>query len=248
MPLYSNTHIPGIFVEFEHALTKFAPNSVFDTGIALLKPSKEAKYLYNTEQLTRTRFIPELKEHAKTKRLIDYSMTNISILQPQIEQKILYFPILFSPDLIQPKKEKIYDVAFIGYITPRRAAILRELSKTCQVMIINTYAYLEKYRQIFSAKVLLNVHAETDFQVFEFSRCSIPVFNGQVVISEDADVSKETGTNAEVVKHVIFSPYDQLVTKVKEVLKDYSKYTYKLDVKIFQKCGQDDLDNFCKEI
>ena len=131
---------------------------------------------------------------------------------------------------------KIYDISFIGSLTERRSFIIDQLkNKGYKINIINDcYDFKDKYNKILSSKILLNIHAHNDYKIFEFARCSIPIFNSQIVISEnslDKELSKEKmNINDYILDKVIFSDYDKIIDKIEDVLNNIDRYEYKIDI------------------
>jgi hypothetical protein len=75
---------------------------------------------------------------------------------------------------------------------------------------------------ICSAKCLVNVHAYENYNVFEFARCSIPIYNGVKVVSEICDgieLEKQNPVNKFVLERTVFAEFDQIVMSCVEALK-----------------------------
>ncbi len=82
---------------------------------------------------------------------------------------------------------------------------------------------------ILKAKCLVNIHTYEDCNIFEFTRCAIPIYNNMNVISENSniDLEKNSPINKYILDHVFFSTYDNLVESCisnleREISVDYS--------------------------
>ena len=201
----------------------------------------DGKYIYNTEQLTR-KYWRDLINN-RNKIIIDYSEENMKF----IKNKKLFLPILYQPTLIFEKQQKIYDVSFIGTMTPRRLTIVCILIKLGFVVkIIDDFDLEKKNIEILKSKVLINIHAFNDYNVFEYSRCSIPVFNSQVVVSETSlDKFHNINTiNDYVLSKVIFVDYKNIINKVVEVLDNFNSYRYESDLQVLKYLTHNHICNF----
>jgi len=212
---------------------------------------KNFNFIYNTEQLSIKKWIDLISKLSYNYTIFDYSLYNIELLKNvNPSSYCIFFPILFdkknmlfqNDSNIERVHEKMYDISFIGSLTERRLFIINQLkNKGYKINIVNDcYDFKDKYNKILSSKILLNIHAHNDYKIFEFARCSIPLFNSQIVISEnsldeklvlDKDISKEVSNiNDYILDKVIFSEYDKLIDKIEDVLNNIDKYKYKIDI------------------
>ena len=208
---------------------------------------KNFNFIYNTEQLSIKRWIDLISKLSYNYTIFDYSLYNIELLKninPSCYS--IFFPILFDKQNMlfeNNNLNKIYDISFIGSLTQRRSFIINQLkNKGYTINIINDcYDFKDKYNKILSSKILLNIHAHNDYKIFEFARCSIPIFNSQIVISEnsldnesvlDKNINKDKiNINDYILDKVIFSDYDKIIDKVEDVLNNIDRYEYKIDIK-----------------
>jgi hypothetical protein len=208
---------------------------------------KNFNFIYNTEQLSIKRWIDLISKLSYNYTIFDYSLYNIELLK-NINPSCyaIFFPILFDKQNMlfeNNNLNKIYDISFIGSLTQRRSFIIDQLkNKGYTINIINDcYDFKDKYNKILSSKILLNIHAHNDYKIFEFARCSIPIFNSQIVISEnsldnesvlDKNINKDKiNINDYILDKVIFSDYDKIIDKVEDVLNNIDRYEYKIDIK-----------------
>ena len=175
---------------------------------------------YNTEQLTSKKnklkldyIINYIKKH-NIKEVWDYSKSNIELfLNNSIVAKYvpLQTPKSYSDKLQNYRNEGIvYDVGFCGSVTQRRQDIFNELRKNnINVKVIYPVFGEERDKELAKCKILINIHAEEDYNIFESSRCDAWLSIGVPIISENSLDNDSRCINVE---------YDQLVSKVKETL------------------------------
>jgi hypothetical protein len=157
--------------------------------------------LFNTEQLTRD----ELKSNSRKNfnlaifenpniiEIWDYSIENIKILKQNNITNCKHVPFSIWPAY----REKIlsynsdnkydHDVAFCGGLNSRRQKITAALvERGISVDIIeNTYGEKRDAR-IAKSRMLLNVHFNDDYKIFEQLRCFAWLDTGKVIVSENS--------------------------------------------------------------
>lgn len=114
---------------------------------------------------------------------------------------------------------KHYDVIFVGTMTARRRHVLDRLKNQkppLRVLELDNVFGVARNRLLAQSRLLLNIHADTDYMVFEEIRCAPAIYNGMPVVSEVAlfDVQHP------LFQHVHFATYDSLVDTVLNVLKN----------------------------
>lgn len=115
------------------------------------------------------------------------------------------------------QEPKQYDVVDCGTGSTRRARIIQQLRMhKISVKQLNGWG-LERDRQIANAKILLNVHFNTDYNIFEHLRCDRWILAGMIVVSENSRSDKLLDLS----ELVILVPYDQIVNTIIEILKNY---------------------------
>lgn len=151
--------------------------------------------LFNSEQMSLTHrrdpIINFLKNNGK---IINYNNTNANILLNQNssfinqmlllpyicnknEQSFLHNLLITSP--------KLYDFAIVGTLTPYRKFIIEQLyQRGLKILVINNSFDNKRDKNIAQCSALLNIHANSDYQVFESIRCNRWLDAGMTVISE----------------------------------------------------------------
>lgn len=192
---------------------------IFIQNLPYISPKiREMKYyLLNIEQLSKEEWVNKLTDMNNVK-IIDYSLANIGCLSPH------RFNIYYLPYMVNRKEimnyEKIYDIASIGcWDDSYRLNITNQIAG---VNIIEGYGK-ERDDHLFKHKILLNVHFNKRFQIFEQIRCNRCIMNKMIVITE-----KSLDNNYELKKYIIECEYDDLVSTVKTVLENYDYYYHKL--------------------
>jgi len=175
---------------------------------------------YNTEQLTSKKnglkvdFIIRFIKTYNVKEIWDYSKINIEIFkQHSIDAKYvpLQTPKWYSDKLQEFRNEGIlYDIGICGSSTSRREEIYRKLiEKGIKLKVIVNVFGDERDRELAKCKILLNIHAQDDYTVFESARCDAWLSIGVPIISENSLDNDSRCINVE---------YDQLVSKVVEIV------------------------------
>ena len=184
--------------------------------------------LLNIEQITTPKFKDMMKEVLlKNIKVIDYSIENINLIKEFSDNPIGYLPYQYEPSEISKLETfvknvpKFFDVAFTGWLSPRRKEIISSLqNKGFKVQLVkNEWANSRDFK-ITSAKLLLNVHYNESYNVYEAIRCDRWTFSGMMIVSEDSFENEALDIN----KLVIFEKYDKLVDKISEILENYNKY------------------------
>jgi hypothetical protein len=202
--------------------------------------------IFNTEQMSVDRWAKQLIQLSYNHPIFDYSLENIKKLNsmnPMSHSTL--FPILYHDDLLFHNTQKNYDITFIGWLTERRKIIIDKLIHLGYKvnMITNQYDFKEKYKQILQSKILLNIHAFENYTMFEYARCSIPIFNSQIVISEESvDDKDQDNLNGYILSKVIFEKYDNIVTRIQHVLNNIEKYEYQADKERLKRLTNQEID------
>jgi len=170
-------------------------------------------FVFNTEQLTRTNYL-EYFLNLKNNHT-DYSFSNIEILNLK-KKNVFYLPYMANKNEVL-NIQKTKDVCFIeGGPSPYRNNIVQKLRQNgVNIDIINGWER-ERDIKLFSYKILLNIHYNSEYRIFEQFRCNRCIMNKMIVISE-----KNIDTCFEMQKHMIETEYDDLVSTVKYVLSNY---------------------------
>ncbi len=168
--------------------------------------------LLNTEQLSKMQWIQTLCNLPI--KIVDYSFANIQCLLPY-RQNLYYLPYMVNYNEIK-NYEKTYDIACIGCWTDSY-----RLHITNQIPNINIIEGYDSKRdeKLFRHKILLNVHFNEQFKIFEQMRCNRCIFNKMIVITE-----KSLDIDFELKKYIIECEYNELVSTTQKVLENYDYY------------------------
>lgn len=176
----------------------------------------------NTEQCTipvKQNYVASLLNNGI--RVVDYSLENIQLLN---KTNLLHLSYQFDETDINKLKhfvttiDKTYDVAFVGSRSKKRDYILEKLQENdIKVVIVDSQWGDARDKTIASAKMLLNVHYDDDYNVYESLRCDRWVFAKMLTISEMSINNNALDIN----KLVIFENYDKLVETVIKISSDY---------------------------
>ena len=147
---------------------------------------------YNTEQLTREHCLNQVINISKNDNVLeiwDYSIINIEILKKHNIKNVKHVP-LESPDWYINKLKTFqqdifeYEVGFCGYLSDRRAKIINELkSKGVKLNIISLWGD-ERDKELAKCKIILNIHCDDDYKIFESARCEPWLKLGIPIITE----------------------------------------------------------------
>jgi hypothetical protein len=199
--------IPNIFIFIQHCPIEMRPEYQI-----------HKYYLLNTEQLSKNEWIQRLI--SSNIKLADYSLANIQCMRrcfPTID--ISYMPYMVNHAEIA-NYEKILDVACImGCYGEYRMNIINAIPNVCMVEGFGK----ERDHLLFRHKILVNVHFNEKFRIFEQMRCNRCVFNRMIVITE-----KSWDIDYELKPYIIECEYDEIVSMTKHVLENYNYYYHKL--------------------
>jgi hypothetical protein len=184
-------------------------------------------YILNTEQLTREEELNRIQCYiANNIKIIDYSKSNIYCLKSKnINNNILYIPYLVNYNEIY-NYDKIYDIAYIGHFVNEksyRMNIINSLNKSnIKTNEIKGFD-IERDKLLFKYKILLNIHYDKKYNIFEQMRCNRCIFNKVIVITQ-----KSIDIDFELKEYIIESEYDNLVDTTINVINNYKYYYDKL--------------------
>jgi hypothetical protein len=181
-------------------------------------------YVFNTEQLSREELFNDMKNYNTNGiKIIDYSKANINFFSLlNIKNNILYIPYLVNNNEIF-NHEKIYDIAHVGSESIYRNNIINNLQNSnIQINKIEGY-YSDRDDLLFKYKILINIHYNENYKVFEQLRCNRCIFNKIIVITE-----KSIDIDYELKDYIIECEYDKLVETAIDVINNYTFYYNKL--------------------
>ena len=147
--------------------------------------------MYNTEQLTRQKYLDYYLNYIKEKNpteIWDYSLVNIEVLKLHGIHAI-HVPIE-SPSWYIDKlclwRSFEHDVGFCGDLSPRRKKVLDELrSLGIDVRVIQLFGE-ERDKELAKCKILVNIHFDEEYKIFETARCEPWLKAGYTVVSENS--------------------------------------------------------------
>ena len=182
-------------------------------------------FVLNTEQVTRRGFIKNWK-HISTKfNIIDYSRENIDIMNKNDIKNIIYFPYIYNKTEIYDF-EKTEDICGITiFNTRRRKSIYNHLLTSNK---INNIIGWKKQRDLilFKHKILINISAGDEYNIFETMRCYRCLFNKMIIVS---DVKYNTKL-IDYAHHMLFAKLEDISELITNVISNYDYYYKKLDL------------------
>jgi hypothetical protein len=187
--------------------------------------------IVNTEQMTRKKYrVAMMRYLEKGYRVIDYSEENVFLLaraaERHLSNNIKCIPYQVNSDEVYSGCEKTKGVCFIGCISPRRQAILRQVPN---VSVVRGWG-VERDARLFAHKIMVNVHFSHDYGINEQLRINRCVFNRLVVVSErsvyDESVYDESAHDDLLYlrKYIVFCDYDRIADTVRDILDNYESF------------------------
>jgi hypothetical protein len=184
--------------------------------IDIEKYEKKNIYIINTEQISRKKILKKFENFSNT---IDYSHENISL----INQNIIYFPYgINKNEIFDFKKDN--NICFIGAKSDKRNKIINELKeREINIDIITGFSE-ERDKKLFTYKILLNIHFDDNYNIYESIRCDRCVFNKMIVITEKSLLDDKNLLKDKLV----ICEYKNLVDTVIDVINNYDMYYNKI--------------------
>jgi len=189
--------------------------------------------LINTEQPSQShRFDYYYSVLKKNIKVIDYNNENIVFTKNKIMKStndvnlsnIIHMPYCITKNEIKRltyNKNKIYDVAWCGYLDTTRRNDIIETLKQHNISIKNISGWNNlRDSQIHECKILLNIHVSDEAITYESLRCDRIVASKMLVVSEDSEYRQMV----DIKELVIFEKYNNIVNKIIEIVNNYDKY------------------------
>tara|TARA_B100000886_G_scaffold287565_1_gene212281 strand:+ start:619 stop:3558 length:2940 start_codon:yes stop_codon:yes gene_type:complete len=149
------------FIFLPHLVTKEVPYTRSFIYLLEQNLNGELNNVY-TDELSKNKIFKKL---IQTSILFDYSQTNIDIWNKQsliqIRKKIVLLPPPLPEciDFVQHINDDYYDILFFGLLNERRKHILKHISKTFKIKVINYTKWGEELiHEIKKSKIVLNIH------------------------------------------------------------------------------------------
>ena len=184
---------PRYFDSFIHFVETLNIDKIIHLGLDV-KPGFQG-IVYNTEQITIPRILTKILKLAAVEpsdpleplEFWDYSLANIKILEKH-GIKAKYMPLKTTGPYLKKLKDftghtKIYDIGFNGTISPRRKTILDKLATSFSVFTSTSWGD-QRDMELAKCRVLVNIHYDTKYMIFESARCEPWLAAGVPVISE----------------------------------------------------------------
>lgn len=147
-------------------------------------PEGSISVILNTEQMTRAKFrkiIGDSIVSDPTLILADYSLENSALLGEYTSStRVVVLPYQVNTAEISNWPSPTRSVAFTGTNTPYRQKIHSTVG--VKVSMIRGWG-MQRDSALFDHKILLNVEADEDYQVFEELRCFRAIVNKQIVVT-----------------------------------------------------------------
>ena len=187
--------------------------AIFD-GPKFINIDKNKLSFLNLDQLSNNHDFNAINNFIKKFNIkyYDYSLHNINLIGFGT-----YLPYKYNlSEIIKLKKFlnvlKIYDVIIVGTESSRRNKIVDQLmEKKINIIFISNIFGDARDKIIGKAKILLNIHGEDNFKIYENIRCERWRFAGITIISENCI--------DHVPKEIITSNYENISDTVINVLK-----------------------------
>ena len=183
-------------------------------------------FVLNTEQLSRKIWLNKMLDYSKSFRLIDYSRENIDILNKNNVQNVIYFPYIYNNNEIY-NFTKIKNTCGISLNnTPRRKNLINStIFKNLNIDMINGWNKVRDHK-LFKYKILINLSAGDDYNIFETIRCNRCLFNKMIIISD----IKHNKDLIDYQNHILFSKIQDMPNLISEVLNNYQYYYNTLNI------------------
>ena len=155
-------------------------------------PNKIEEYLFmNTEQMTRKKQLERIVKLYKTNKpreFWDYSAANCKILESHgihAKHVPLSSPQWYLDKLKSWRNHIEYDVGFCGDVSSKRRQTILDELKTRGITVHIVKLWGEKRdKELAKCRILVNIHFDSDYNIFEQARCEPWLAIGVPVISE----------------------------------------------------------------
>jgi hypothetical protein len=236
-PVDGDEHVV-FMAKFNVEWLKWNSQRVADSGAGEVNGLPMRVGCWNTEQFSRGHMlmeyieaILELEEVFPDLKysLFDYSQGNMHLLN-KYGYKSYHLPYVWDKaekamfdrlrtEVVAADEEGKYDVGFIGSLSDRRMNILQGLTaKGYEVVRIAGWGE-DRDREIMRCKIVVNLHYDMTYQLYEGVRCDRLVMAGCHVVSEN---SIDDGFN-DLKGYISISPYTGVIDDCEKVLKGWKK-------------------------
>jgi hypothetical protein len=177
----------------------------------------------NTEQLTIPEHLQYIVLLSPYIKLFDYSFANQKIASYyKKEMKVLPYTYFPKEMLSLPKTQGICMI-YPGKSIRRRIIIDQLRKEGIPVRVISGFGK-KRDEELFQHQILLNIHFDKTYKIFEEMRCNRCIYHKMIVISETSLYDDENPLKG----RYITVAYEHFIEKVKDVLKNFNKYKEEL--------------------
>lgn len=186
-------------------------------------------YMINTEQSTRPIWSMIIKHYTnKGLTIFDYDKYQTEFAKNMVSgARICYLPYQITKSETERltslimKSNKLYDVAFCSTNNSKKRTSLYKRLENRGLKLTNIYGWKDgRDHRIAQAKILVNVHYNEDYHIFEHLRCDRWILSGMLVVSEDS-LSDELMDCKDL---MIITKFEDMVDKIIEVIINYDYY------------------------
>ena len=240
--IYHESKIQGIVSDYTNYIIELLKTSigedisfnfVINNSIPFISDIPSIKIGINTEQMIINDFelnTNQIDYFNGMDKVIDYSLPNIQFLhQNEIKNDVFYIaPVIYKTVSSFDKNiETLTTFCDIYETVSRRMSFLNDLNLNNNLTHLNLndcFEFDTFKNYLLDTKILINVHRSDNEHTFEELRCLPALMCKCLVISEISPFSELIPyTNL-----VIWTTYDNLVVKTKEVLENYNEYYTKI--------------------
>ena len=208
-----------ININYEHTLVKEGGRDVPNETPKGIVEYGENKYYIRIENIY---------NFENSNIIIDYSKPNIyNVESSNYFEEFSKKHIYISPSLyeisVSSLNRNIYSLStFINVNEPRRKRLLEKMNENNMnhKNINNCFQKTDIQALYRSTKIVINIHQTEHHDTFEELRCLPALQNGAIVIAEYSPLHHLIPYK----EMIIWTDYDNIISKTKEVLKNYEKY------------------------
>jgi len=173
--------------------------------------------------------IPNYENLQKNDIVIEYSIPNIINIQTselftEYSKKLVYIaPVIYDIQNPSMESRNINCITmFYDIYQERRRKLLENIytNGINSINVNNCFSKSDLYNLYSNIKIMLNIHQTPHHHTFEELRVLPAILNGVLVICEDSPLKEKIPYN----DFIIWSPYDKIIDKLKEVENDYVGY------------------------
>jgi len=212
----------NININYEHTL-------VTDDKNTYSKHPKSNIIFNNSSYLIR---IDKIEVLRNSHILLDYCIPNVYNVKTNshyynLSKNHIYIaPSLYENIFINHNNRKIDSLTTFLNVFGRRKRLLDNIrGSSLKHSNINTCFTKQNIQNLYkNTKILINIHQNDNTNSFEELRCLPALQNGVIIVSEESPLTNVLPYN----DLIIWTKYDNIITKTKEVLNNYEEYYNKI--------------------